>query len=79
MLGGNVNTGEAGRYVYLTIGLFSIVSLEREIQMMVPVYDFCVPEKECVSASADDPCQLFQKIRFPVNEFFPPKQENDCG
>ena len=79
MLGGKVNTGDAGRYVYLTIGLFSIVSLEREIQMMVPVYDFCVPEKECVSASADDPCQLFQKIRFPVNEFFPPKQETDCG
>ncbi len=78
MLGGCINLCGCGRYVYMTIGLFSIVSLEREIQMMVPVYDFCVPEKECVSASADDPCQLFQKIRFPVNEFFPPKQENDC-
>ncbi len=75
ILGGCINTGEAERYVYTTIGLFSIVSLERNIQMMMPVYDFCIPEKECVSAAADDPCQLFQQIRFPVGEFFPPKQE----
>lgn len=75
LLGGPVVT-QAARYLYVTIGLFSIVSLERQLEMMVPVYDFCVPEKECVSASAEDPCELFKKIRFPVAEFFPPK---DCG
>ncbi|HIR61166.1 MAG TPA: hypothetical protein IAB37_06310 [Candidatus Faecivivens stercoravium] len=75
LLGGPVVT-QAARYLYVTVGLFSIVSLERQLEMMVPVYDFCIPEKECVSASAEDPCELFKKIRFPVNEFFPPK---DCG
>ena len=46
---------------------------------MVPVYDFCIPNKECVITSAnDDPCELFKKIKFPVNEFFPPKLDEDC-
>ena len=47
--------------------------------MMVPVYDFCIPDKECVT-SADDLCELFKKIKFPVNEFFPPRLEDiDCA
>ena len=40
--------------------------------MMIPVYDYCLPDKECV-ATTDDPCELFRKIKFPVNEFFPPR------
>lgn len=67
------------KIVCISIGLFSIVQLERNVQMMVPVYDFCIPDKECVT-SADDPCELFKKIKFPVNEFFPPRLEDiDCA
>jgi len=62
------------KVVCISIGLFSIVQLERTVQMMVPVYDFCIPDKECVTTT-DDPCELFKKIKFPVNEFFPPKLE----
>ena len=58
--------------VYITIGLFSICQIERSVQMMIPVYDFCIPDKECVTAT-DDPCELFKRIKFPVNEFFPPR------
>lgn len=69
------------KIVYVSIGLFSIVQLERTVQMMIPVYDFCIPEKECVSTT-DDPCEMFKKIKFPVNDFFPPKlcdvPKNDC-
>lgn len=60
------------KIVCISLGLFSIVQLERNVQMMVPVYDFCIPDKECV-ATTDDPCEIFKKIKFPVNEFFPPK------
>ena len=70
---GELVTCDAPQYVYVSIGLFSIVSLERDVQLMVPVYDYSVPEKECVSAVASDPCELFRKIRFPVSEFFPPR------
>jgi hypothetical protein len=56
--------------VLVTLGLFSIVHLERSVQMMIPVYDYCIPDKEAVTSS-DDPCELFRRIKFPVNEFFP--------
>ena len=63
----------------VTIGVFSIVQLVRNVQMLIPAYDFCVPEKECVN-TADNPCELFSKIDFPINEFFPPKMDSDdCG
>lgn len=69
------------KVVAVTIGLFSIVQLERDVQMLIPAYDFCIPNKEC-TCDADDPCETFRKIRFPVDEFFPPNEENicnDCG
>lgn len=56
----------------VTLGQFSIVRLERDSQLLIPAYDFCMPEKECVGSSEDRPCDMFRKIKFPVNEFFPP-------
>lgn len=71
------------RAVRVTIGLFSIVQLERDVQMLIPAYDFCMPTKEC-SCDTEDPCDSFRKIRFPVSEFFPPdtpdcENDNPCG
>jgi len=70
------------RRVFCTLGVFSIVKLERNVQLMIPSYDFCVPEKECIAASEDNPCNLFERIDFPVEEFFPPARfdgGSDCG
>lgn len=67
---------ERDKNVYVTLGLFSIIRLERNVQLLVPVYDFCVPDKECVGATEDNPCDLFDNINFPVDEFFPP---NACS
>lgn len=69
---GNFNGVNPQKTVYMSLGLFSIVQLERDVQMMVPVYDYTIPDKECVSTS-DDPCELFKRIKFPVSEFFPPR------
>ena len=83
-VGGNVVTtlqnGEPT--IFATIGLFSIIQLIRNVQMLIPVYDFCIPDKHCKS-SIDQPCDTFSKIQFPLDDFFPP-QENDrndsgCG
>ena len=35
--------------VLVTIGIFTITRLERDVQIMIPSYDFCVPRKECTS------------------------------
>ncbi len=66
------------RKVLVTLGLFTIVQLERRVQMLIPAYDFCVPGKECVTTT-DDPCEVFKHIKFPTNEFFPPRLEETDG
>lgn len=75
--------GETKR-VFVSIGIFSIIKLERRVQLLIPAYDFCVPNKECVGATDDNPCDLFERINFPVDEFFPPERSEftdggDCG
>ena len=62
-----------GRSCYVTLGQFSIIKLERKSQLLIPSYDFCIPDKECCG-NENDPCDLFNKINFPVDEFFPPQQ-----
>ena len=61
--------------VRVTIGLFTIVQLERDVQMLIPAYDFCMPNKEC-TCNTEDPCDSFRKIKFPVGEFFPPSEKD---
>jgi hypothetical protein len=39
--------------------------------MMIPTYDFCVPDKECVTTT-DDPCELFKRINSPRMNFSRP-------
>lgn len=67
---------DTDKQVYVTIGLFSIVKLERNVQLLIPVYDFCVPQDECVGTSSENPCELFDRIEFPVDEFYPPQKHD---
>jgi len=60
-----------GKRLYATVGQFSIVKLERDTQLLMPAYDFCIPDKECENIS-EDPCDVFQRFDFPIDEFFPP-------
>jgi len=67
--------GDAHR-LFVTLGQFTMIRLERDTQLLVPVYDYCIPSKECTCGSGcecqEDPCEVFQKVQFPVHEFFPP-------
>lgn len=44
--------GECKR-AFVSLGVFSIIKLERRVQLLIPSYDYCVPQKECVGATAD--------------------------
>ncbi len=59
------------RAVYATIGMFTIVQLVRTVPMLIPTYEFYVPDKETVPTS-DSPREMFRKIEFPTGDFFPP-------
>ncbi len=68
--------GGGAHRLYVTLGQFSLIRLERDTQLLMPVYDYCIPEKECACDGGcdcqEDPCDLFRKVQFPVGEFFPP-------
>ncbi len=64
--------------VYVTVGLFTVVQLVRNVQVLVPVYDYCIPEKQC-DCSVDRPCDIFRQIKFPTEDFFPSGGANSCG
>lgn len=59
--------------VVVTLGLFTIIKLARLVQLLIPAFDFCVPHKECIASTNENPCELFETIEFPVDEFFPPQ------
>lgn len=67
-----LSPGEDSRRLYVTLGQFAIIRLERDTQLLIPSFDYCVPEKECPSSDDKDPCDIFARFRFPTNEFFPP-------
>lgn len=73
---GELSSGDDSRRVYVTLGQFSIVRLERDSQLLIPVFDYCMPEKDCSCGNGcgctEDPCAIFRNISFPVGEFFPP-------
>lgn len=67
-----VMSGETKR-LYVTVGQFSTVRLERETQLTLPVCEYCAPTRECCDEECceEDPCDLFSKIDFPMRAFFP--------
>ena len=72
-----VLTGECKRLL-VTIGQFSIVRLERDTQLLIPTFDYCVPSKTCPpvgGTSTESPCEVFSQIDFPMDAFFPGKNE----
>ena len=80
VVGGDV-TDSGEKIVLATLGVFSIVQLMRRVQMLIPSYDYCVPEKSC-TFNDDSPCEMFSRLDFPTDEFFPPNMTDggsDCG
>ena len=66
-------TGDAGRTLLVTLGQFSIIRLERDTQLLVPVLDYSLPTKTCCDAPGcgEDPCEMFSRIPFPEGQFAP--------
>lgn len=77
--------GENGRYLAVSVGLFSVIRLVRPAQLLVSATEYAVPDKECVMPKEENPCAIFRTMSFPVNEFNPPLtpqtpcDRNRCG
>jgi hypothetical protein len=65
--------------VVVSLGVFSIIKLVRYVQLLIPAFDFCIPEKECIATTEEKPCEIFDAIEFPIDEFFPPQKMDFPG
>ena len=77
-----VLSGE-NRRLYVSLGQFSIIRLERDAQIVVPMAEYSVPTKECCDnpGCGEDPCEMFSRIPFPTERFAPrncDKPDCDC-
>ncbi len=63
--------------LYVTLGLFTLIRMERPVSILLDCAEYCVPERESavLSDSTTDPCTLFKSMKFPTCDFFPPS----CG
>lgn len=73
----------AQQQLQVTLGQFSLIRLERDTQMLLPSCSYCVPEKGCSEGDcgcAEDPCETFSRMQFPVGAFFPGETDGgSCG
>ena len=78
---GNFHESEGINELFVSVGLFSVIRMERPVQIIVPASRFCLPERESTSANnSSDPCHVFGKLSFPIEEFFPFVGESGkCG
>lgn len=74
---GDLIIDDCGKQIFVSYGLFSIIRLERDSQLLIDAVDFCIPTQECPSATENSPCDLFNDIRFPIDEFFPPQKSSE--
>ncbi len=69
---GNIVDGYGVNELFISIGVFSIVRMERPVQIVIPASTFCLPEKDSTPCDGNtSPCSIFSKMNFPIQEFFP--------
>ena len=67
------------RYLVVSLGFFSVIRLERPEQYLVNAVEFSVPDKECSHSDDDSPCDAFNRMAFPTEEFAPGRMRTDIG
>ena len=86
---GDLTDEEDSNKLVVTLGLFSVLRIERPAQYLVSASEFSVPDKECVAGTDNDPCKLFMRREFPEREVSVPaklpvrggsdRDEKKCG
>ena len=67
---------DEGNRLFVSLGVFSVLRLQRPAQLLVNASDYSVPDKESVPVEESDPCKLFRSMSFPASEF---SGTNCCG
>ena len=70
------------RHLAVSLGFFSVIRLERPEQYLISASESSVPEKECEQTAESSPCEAFNRMAFPIEEFAPGRRvtgQNGCG
>ena len=61
------------RLLYVTLGQFSTVRMERGTQLLIPALAYAMPDRSCSDdpGTPDEPCDLFAQVDFPTQAFYP--------
>lgn len=67
--------------LYVTLGLFSVIRMQRPVSLVINAADYCIPDKNSNVLSETDPCSVFNNMSFPTCEFYPPSISGaiSCG
>ena len=71
-IGEELDLTGTGKRLYVTLGQFTMIRLERSAALTLHAENY-LPSNECAGGGGDDPCTMFSRVRFPVEEFFPPE------
>ncbi len=60
--------------LYVTLGIFSVIKIERLVSLLLDSAEYCVPSRESavLSDTTSDPCTIFKNMSFPTCDFYPP-------
>lgn len=62
----------------VSLGFFSVIRLERPEQYLISAVEFSVPDKECSPTDDGTPCDAFNRMAFPIEEFSPGRNVRPC-
>lgn len=67
--------------LYVTLGVFSVIRMQRPVSLVIKAADYCIPDKNSNVLSETDPCSVFNNMSFPTCEFYPPSISGavSCG
>ena len=70
---GELSDDVGTKNLYITLGIFSIVRMQRPACLMIHASDYCIPDKDSgtLGDSTSSPCDIFNNMCFPVEEFCP--------
>ena len=59
--------------LYVTLGLFSLIKIERPVSLLINSAEYCIPNRESsvLSDTTSDPCEIFRQMAFPTCDFYP--------
>lgn len=64
--------------VLVTLGIFSVVRVERPVQLLIPACHYCIPEKDSTPCESGDPVQRVRQDALPVERVLPRSGKPRC-